>query len=84
MPPYIPNWNVDTLEGEWNTMLFNLLLQHGGGEHDEDKTNELKEMFFDKLQHVRRKIKEAQPKAGESLADAQQQFSADCARKHAD
>ena len=83
-PPYVPNWNVDTLEGEWNTMLFNLLLQHGGGEHDEDETNELKEMFFDKLRRVRRKIKEAQPKAGESPADAQQRFSADCARKRAD
>ena len=75
---------MDTLEGEWNTMLFNLLLQHRGGEHDEDETNELKEMFFNKLQHVRYKIKEAQPKVGKSLADAQQQFSTDCARKRTD
>lgn len=76
-PPYAPNWNVATLEGEWNSMLFDLLLQHVEAEHDEVETNELKRLFFDKLRRIRRTINAAKPKASESPTDAQQRFSAD-------
>jgi len=83
-PPYVPNWDKTTLRGEWNTRLFELLMEQireGEVEYDDADIEAMRELFFEKLERVRRLVKEAQPKNGESPTNAQQRSHANHLRK---
>jgi len=84
-PPYVPNWDKRTQRGEWNTTLFDLLMKQIGEEDgiagDDTDTETLRELFFERLERVRRLVKVSRPKAGESPNDAQRRFHANHLRK---
>ncbi len=65
-------------------MLFNLLIQHGGGEHNEREIEDLKMLFFLKLRRIRVLILKAKPKQGESPTEAEERFKADRVRMRAE